>query len=404
MTELRYDIVVAGGGPGGLCAAEVGARRGKRVVVLEREWEIGYPVRTSGGSWIDEMNSLGVPSEYYNPLKRVVFASPNESADFAYDKNVACVLDVRGLFQFLARRAAKAGAEIRLGTTVNGIEAREKKQELITIRSSVEQRFQAPMCIDATGFSATLARQRGLLTRWEKFGAGAEYEAYCENLEKDTAYLIVGNRVAPSGYAWVFPLDTERARLGVGIMRPDRTESPVKLLERFVATLPNVISHLRKITPLEFHAGNVPGQGYLPRTVTDGLIVVGDAAGHAGPLVGEGIRFAMQLGAIAGDVAGEAVEQGNFKAEFLKAYEDRWRKLIGISHRLALRIQDRMLDFDDDKWDEGVRKMTQLNPDEFAKLLKQDFRLRNIMGILAAHPMLAASTSVQILLKGLAGQ
>lgn len=47
--------------------------------------------------------------------------------------------------------------------------------------------------------------------------------------------------------------------------------------------------------------------------------------------------------------------------------------------------------------------MKQLNANEFARLLKQDFRFRNMIHILAAHPMLAASTSLQILLKGLAG-
>ncbi len=403
MTEPRYDIVVAGGGPGGLSAADAAARHGKRVVVFEKEWEIGYPVRTSGGTWIEDMESLGVPSRFYNPLKRVIFASPSESAEFSYDKSVACVLDVRGLFQYLALKAAKAGAEIRLGTSVNRIEHKEDHQELIATRLSAEQRVQASMCIDATGFPATLARQRGLLTKWKKFGAGAEYEAYCENLEKDTAYLIVGNQVAPSGYAWVFPIDSERARLGVGIMRPERTESPVMLLDRFVGKRPAVLKGLGKITPLEFHAGNVPGQGYLPRAVADGLIVVGDAAGQAGPLVGEGIRFAMRLGTIGGDVASDAVEHNNCTAKFLSIYEQKWRKLIGGSHKLALRIQDRMVDFSDPKWDEGVRKMRQLKPDEFAKLLKQDFRFRTIMGILAAHPMLSASTSIQILLKGFAG-
>ena len=46
---LKTDIIIAGGGPAGLSAAEVAARRGISVVVLEQNHEIGSPIRTSGG-------------------------------------------------------------------------------------------------------------------------------------------------------------------------------------------------------------------------------------------------------------------------------------------------------------------------------------------------------------------
>ena len=43
------DIVIVGGGPAGLSAAEAAAHKGARVIVLERQNEIGYPVHTSRG-------------------------------------------------------------------------------------------------------------------------------------------------------------------------------------------------------------------------------------------------------------------------------------------------------------------------------------------------------------------
>ena len=58
----RYDVLVVGGGPAGLSAAEAAAKAGARVAVLERRKEIGYPVHTSGGSWISDMRAIGIPA------------------------------------------------------------------------------------------------------------------------------------------------------------------------------------------------------------------------------------------------------------------------------------------------------------------------------------------------------
>src|SRR5579871_1970536 len=113
---VTMDIIIAGGGPAGLSAAETAARRGARVLVLEQNHEIGSPIRTSGGSFIDELDALGIPAHLYHPISRVRFTSPGNAASFDYPKPTLCVIDVRGVFQFLAERAIVAGARIRLST------------------------------------------------------------------------------------------------------------------------------------------------------------------------------------------------------------------------------------------------------------------------------------------------
>src|SRR4029079_5528308 len=50
-----YDVVIAGGGPAGLAMAAPLAEAGLAVLVCERNAEIGLPVRTSGGSWPDDL-------------------------------------------------------------------------------------------------------------------------------------------------------------------------------------------------------------------------------------------------------------------------------------------------------------------------------------------------------------
>src|ERR1700693_1655583 len=112
------DVLIVGGGPAGLAAAEAAASRGVRALVLERQNEIGYPVHTSGGSWISDMKALGIPEHLYHPVSKVYFVSPRRDAPLNYNPPVACVMDVRGVYQHLAGRAVAAGAAIRVRHTV----------------------------------------------------------------------------------------------------------------------------------------------------------------------------------------------------------------------------------------------------------------------------------------------
>src|SRR6266853_6725126 len=93
-TPGAYDALIAGGGPAGLAAAETLARRGCSALVLEQSHEIGSPIGTSGGSFIDELDSLGIPASLYHPIARVRFTSPNNAAVYDYPCPQLCVIDV----------------------------------------------------------------------------------------------------------------------------------------------------------------------------------------------------------------------------------------------------------------------------------------------------------------------
>src|SRR5437667_2856839 len=109
MTE-ECDVLIVGGGPAGLAAAEAAAKLNVRTVLLERQNEIGYPVHTSGGSWASDLKALGIPENLYHPITKVVFVSPNCEVPLYYHPAVACFLDVRGVYLHVAGRDIAIGS------------------------------------------------------------------------------------------------------------------------------------------------------------------------------------------------------------------------------------------------------------------------------------------------------
>ncbi len=76
--------------------------------------------------------------------------------------------------------------------------------------------------------------------------------------------------------------------------------------------------------------------------VTNGLMLVGDAARQADPLTGGGIANAMIAGRLAAEVAAEAMEAGDASGGFLGEYKRRWRAARGRkmeqNYRLKMRF------------------------------------------------------------------
>jgi len=205
-----------------------------------------------------------------------------------------------------------------------------------------ENVFLSKVVIDATGFSSAVARKAGLVNEWKRYGVGAEYECFCEGLDPDTWCLMVGSKYSSAGYAWLFPVSKERARIGVGIGRPESNLDPLKMLNNMIKDRLKPLDELTKIQPMELHYGIIPNEGCVRKSVHDGLILVGDCAGHSNPLILEGIRFAIDFGRLAGEVAVRSLTHGATK-ESLRGYEDKWRNEIESKIASALKVQSRWL-------------------------------------------------------------
>ena len=388
MEELNFDVVVVGGGPAGSSAARIAAENECTVALVEKEEEIAETVRTSGVTWISDIKKFGIPEDCYNPIKRFSFCSPKNSVTISDDVAKAAVLDVRKSYRFLANRAQSSGARIFTNTNVLEVLKNSDGKCVGVIAKSKDRhiQFNARVVIDASGFASVVARELGHVEQWKKFGVGAEFEVKTEKLEHDNWWLMVGQEYSPAGYAWIFPTSKNTARVGVGIGKPDSDVDPTIRLNELIDKKIGPIKDLGEIEKIEFHYGLIPNEGLSRKTVYDNLILVGDSAGQANPLVLEGIRYAIRFGEVAGKVVANAIKNGDTSETALSPYEKEWKKAIESKINSAIKVQNRWVGLTDDEWDKELDIINELTADEFLDFIRADFGVTKMIKLATHHP------------------
>ena len=391
MEELDFDIVIVGAGPAGSSAAHEAARNGSSVALLEKESVVAETVRTSGVTWVKDAQSFGIPEDCYNPIKNYSFCSPSNTVTISDDVAKAAVLDVRKTYRHLAKHAQESGAKLFVDTNVTDVITDEQKRPIGVIAKSADKeiKFNAKVVIDCSGFQSVVGKMLGLVTQWERFGAGAEYEVRAENVDDKTWWLMVGQKYSPAGYAWIFPVGGDIVRIGVGIGKPESNVDPTERLNELMENKEGPIKDLGKITKIEFHYGLIPNDGLSRKTVYDNLILVGDSAGQANPLVLEGIRYAIRFGRVAGRVAADAIKNDDTSENALKPYETDWKKAIESKINSASKVQNRWIGLSDEQWDKELDVISELSADEFLDFIRADFGISKIVRLATHHPKLA---------------
>ena len=389
--EHQYDLVIVGGGPAGSSAAFAAAKEGIKVALLEKENSIAETVRTSGVTWIQNIKEFGIPDNCFNPIKNFSFCSPNNEVTISDTIPRAAVLDVRKTYRWLANEAEQLGVDIFVKTNIKNV-IKNKKGDIIGVKGigpEGEISFHSKVVIDATGFPSTVCKAMGFAPQWERFGAGAEYEMKAEHVDSDTWWLMVGQQYSPAGYAWIFPLGDNIVRIGVGIGKPESNVDPTQRLKEIIEKKLGPIKKLGELKEIEFHYGLIPNDGLSRKTVFNNLILVGDSAGQANPLVLEGIRYAIKFGRVAGKVIAEAIKSGNTDEKALYPYEENWRKEIESKINSASKVQDRWIGLTDEEWDKELDIIKELKSEEFLDFIKADFGLSNMIKLATHHPKLA---------------
>ena len=397
---VDYDISVVGGGPAGLSAAYAAAKSKAKVILFEKDQSIAHNIRTSGVTWIEEIEKLGISKDHYNPIKNYSFISPSNEVTIRGNAAKSCVLNVRSVYQHLAFLAAEAGSEIMIKSNVTNV-VLDSKNRISGLKAGTpkgEIVLSSKLVIDASGFNSSVAQRLGLVNRWKRYGIGAEYECYCENVDSETWILMMGRQYSDAGYAWIFPLSKNRVRIGVGIGRPESSTDPVEKLNSIIEKRLKPLDKMGKIQPIELHHGLIPNEGIRKATVYDGLIVVGDSAGQANPLVLEGIRYAIEFGMLAGEIGAKSLAQNSDKESLLE-YERIWKNRVESKINSALKVQSRWIGLRDEDWDREIEILRDMSYEEFLDFIKAEFTARKMLRLALNHPKLMARQLFDTVLK-----
>ena len=198
--------------------------------------------------------------------------------------------------------------------------------------------------IGADGVKSRIASYAGL-EKPARVLPGIQIEAPYASEDSDFVELFPGSS-APGFFAWTVPVDEKISRIGLALepglacKNGPEESSPLSYLEKFLRSNPHVKARYSG-GMLDFVVGGIP-IGPPEKTVSDGVLLVGDAAGQAKPTSGGGIYTGAFAAKIAGKVAAEAALEGDTSAERLSEYDQLWRKGLGKELEIGMKIHDYM--------------------------------------------------------------
>lgn len=214
--------------------------------------------------------------------------------------------------------------------------------------------IRANVVIAADGIESQFSRWCGIDTsiKPEDILSCAQYLLTDININPVMNIFYYGNSIAPGGYLWIFPKGERTANVGVGILgsKSKKNHQAKDFLDHFIS------QRFPKGKAIEFIAGGVPVSRPLPTTVSDGLIIVGDAARIVDPFAGGGLQNAMYTGMLAGETAIESISKGDYSKVALMSYDKKWRQSsFGASLEQNYLIKERFGTFSDEKINKLLR-------------------------------------------------
>ena len=333
-----YDLIVVGAGPAGASAARAAAQRGLKTLLLEKE-KLPRSKLCGGGVTpkVLKLFDFNLPNDLVEcAVKSTRIHVGDNCFNFETDRTLVYMTSRIRFDAFLTEKAVEAGAELRDGTCVNRIENVGNHVEVKAANSS----FQSKMIIGTDGMGGPTARYGGFYDQWNPHQVAYAIESEVPVGEKGVqdfigseSYFDIYFGVSSAGYGWVFPKD-DHLTVGVGC-RLSKLRDAHALFNGFVKQVPQLAG--REIPKPQAHLIPLGGAAKVP-SVTDRILLAGDTAGFAEPLLGEGIYFSILGAQIAAQTAAEACQNNRFDKEFLNRYEQRCRNAFGTDFDVAYRV------------------------------------------------------------------
>jgi flavin-dependent dehydrogenase len=366
MSDRQVDVVVIGGGPGGATAATLLARRGRKVLVLEKE---AFPRFRIGESLLpmslEIYERLGLAEEMDRRFIRKYgghfIHSPNgETAAGGRLENIFEFKDALGCpypyayhvprdehDRMLLDNARRAGVEVREGCRVDDVLF--ERDRAIGVRAGNET-IRSTFVIDASGRACLIARKLRLRKPDPHLGKASVFSHY-----RGAARLPGLHEGSPTvatfegGWLWMIPFKGDVTSVGAVMHRSYWREwesSPETLLDRAIESCPPVKERLEgaeRILPVmaegsfSYRSRRFSGPGY---------VLCGDAAAFLDPVFSSGVYLSMRGAEEIAALIDRGLSAGDSSARLFAGYERRmraamklfWRFIHGFYDESFLRI------------------------------------------------------------------
>jgi flavin-dependent dehydrogenase len=312
------------------------------VLVLDKKSAAGQDICCTGIISKDCFNLL--PTEI-NLAKRPVcsarFVAPSgKSLKLSRNDEVAYIIDRVALEQVLVDYAQASGVRYLFGSNVIDIQRATGCLHVTANCGGHKTLFEAETAVITTGFGSPLPAKLGL-GEISNFVIGAQAEVSITDIDEIEIYF--DRRLAPGGFSWLVPTGDNRGLVGQLTHRQPK---------RYFRKLLSALKTQGKIATTEVIPAYraIPLQS-LPKTYSDRLLVVGEAAGQVKPTTGGGIYYGLVCADIAADTLHQAFKVHEFSGSQLASYEKKWRARLGKelkigywAHRIYRMLDNRQIE------------------------------------------------------------
>ena len=305
----QFDVVVIGGGPAGGQTSRNLAKKGHKVLLVERYENFSLNNFSSAGMTLEPLDEFDLPETVIGAYwKDLVIQCTKKAYTWQGKTNKGVVLNFQKLREFLADETIKFGGNVWMGHKYLAKDVQKDAVivELLNTATSENISIKTKLLVDATGPLRKVMYDVKEEQPEMVLGSGTEYEIEVSqeiyDQFKDKLLFFLGHKWSIKGYSWIFPMENRILKVGAGkthltSLNQEKTDKTTrKITEKIIAEYVKAKDY--KI--IDKHGGIIRySRGLKDKFYHNKVVGVGDAVSAINPRGGEGIRYAMQTADLA---------------------------------------------------------------------------------------------------------